>query len=757
MLPLPSSLEKKSPLAKAIGLSLGLVALSLSTQALADEAVPDQDPSASDNKSIEKIVVTATKRNERLQDVPLSMEVLDAKQLAENGKNKLADYFAEIPGLSYVSSAMSSTIVMRGVGTDAGIGTRPTSGVTIDDVPYGSATNTGVIPDLDPSDIQQIEVLRGPQGTLYGASSMGGLVKYVSVDPNASYATGRLEVGGSSVAHGGNGYSVRASGNVPVSEDFALRASAFKREDPSFVTNTRDGSDNSVKSKGGRVAMIWYPSETVTIRSSAMFQNTAQDNTATVDVTPELQPVYDDYQHNRMVGTDSYEGQTRFYTTKITGDLGWGTLDSITGYTEHRAAAKQDVGYTSIGILAPMFAGMMGLDYEEAGAFIDNRYDEDKLSQEFRLSSKDDVRLQWQVGLFYTREDVNSTQNFYLGDNVTGNYFAASPLLISMGDDRYRETAVFGNTTYKITDKLDVTIGGRFSKYKMDGDSTTGGMLVDADETYETYDDNIFTYLLSSRYHFDEEMMMYARIASGYRAGGSNGNLVPGIPAGYDSDKLVSYELGFKGGFFDSALTLNATAYYIDWSDLQISQVDLTYGSNYTTNAGKAASQGLELSLGYNFLEDWQFNASYAYTDASLAEDIPGYVDGSTAYGKDGDRMPFSAKNSGTASLSHNFDLGNGMLLSFSGNVTYMGDRYMQFTQSSAISRIHLPSYTTVGLSSTLSYDNWALTLYANNLFDKEGYISANRRGTATATDDVNYGAVVIQPQTVGLTLSWQM
>ncbi|KFZ36577.1 hypothetical protein HR45_15720 [Shewanella mangrovi] len=745
-----------SSLAKTVGVALGVVTL-FAGQAMAEDASPAEKNKAEKENSIEKIVVTASKRSERLQDVALSMAVLDAKALAETGKSKLADYFAEIPGLSYVSSAMSSTIVMRGVGTDAGIGTRPTSGVTIDDVPYGSATNTGVIPDLDPSDIQQIEVLRGPQGTLYGASSMGGLVKYVSVDPNASYATGHFELGGASAAHGSTGHSIRASGNLPVTDDFAIRMSGFKREDPAYLTNTRDGSDNSIESDGGRIAMIWHMTDDWTFRSSAMFQNTSQDNTAYADVTSELEPIYGQYEHSRGVDTDSFAGQTRFYTAKLTGDLGWGTFDSITGYTEHRAAAKQDVGYTSIGNFAPMFANMFGLGYQEAGAFIDNRYDEDKISQEFRLSSKDDVRFQWQVGLFYTKESVDSTQTFYLSDNASGDYFADVPLLTSLGDDSYKESAIFVNTTYKITDQWDVTVGGRFAKNKIEGTGYGGGMLTDESTTTDSYSDDVFTYLLATRYHFNEDMMLFGRISSGYRAGGGNSTIVEGIPESYDSDSLVSYEVGFKGGFFENALNLNATAYYIDWSDLQISQVDLTYGSSYTTNAGKAASQGLELGMGYTFLEDWQFNVNYAFTDASLAEDIPGYVEGSTAYGKDGDRMPFSAKNSGTVSLQHSFDLGNGSQLSIGGNVTYMGDRYMQFTQSADISRIHLPSYTTVGLSSTLKSGDWSLTVYANNLFDEVGYISANRRGTATAATDVNYGAVVIQPQTIGLTLAWDL
>lgn len=250
--------------------------------------------------------------------------------------------------------------------------------------------------------------------------------------------------------------------------------------------------------------------------------------------------------------------------------------------------------------------------------------------------------------------------------------------------------------------------------------------------------------------------MGYLRVASGYRAGGSNGDLVPGIPRNYKSDTLVSYELGMKGMFMDKRLSLDAAMYYIDWSDLQLSQLDLTYGSSYTTNAGKARSQGVEITANFLPTVDWRFAVSYALTDATLSTAIPGYVDGSTAYGRSGDRLPYSPRHSGSISGTRYFSLGNGLDLFAGASLNYAGDRYMEFTQSESLPRIHLPGYTTVGLNVGLQGADWLLTVYARNVGDTKGYLNANRRAASLSTGtNAIYGPTLIQPRTVGMSLVW--
>jgi iron complex outermembrane receptor protein len=772
---LPSHINVPSPLAAAVSLTLALMAAA--PCAAQDAKAPDADQSksapaapsasasqpapdtraASNSAQVQTVVVTAQKRSEREQDVPISMTALDTSNMSAQGQVKLADFFADIPGVSFVQSSMSSSITMRGIGTQAGIGVRPTSGTTIDDVPYGSSTNTGVIPDLDPSDLERIEVLRGPQGTLYGVSSMGGLLKYVTLDPDPCCKTAHVEMNGSDVAHGGMGYGFRASGNLPVSSTFALRGSIFKREDAGYVKNVEDGQTNKDFVQGGRVAALWKLTNKVTVRASAMVQDTSLDGSSTVDTTRQLQPIEGQYLHDRVAGSDTYKGVTRFYTTKVTADLDWATLESITGFSESRMFAVQDVGYTSIGVLAPTFAHIFGFASAKPSAVIDNGYNTNKFSQEFRLSSSGDTRLRWQLGAFYTREGVSSTQNFYIADKPSGQVFTSTPLLINLGSNTYKEGALFADSSYSFTDRFDVQVGGRYAENRLADNSYAAGALSAVSASTDSSKDHDFTYLFTPRYKLSENAMTYLRVASGYRAGGANGISDTAVPASYKSDQLVSYELGLKGQFLDRKLGLDAAVFRINWSDIQIGQVDLTKGSSYTTNAGNAISQGLELSATYKPTADWKLTANYAFTDAKLTQDIPGYVQGSTAYGKSGDRLPYSARNGASASVTRYVGLDNGLQAYFGGDGTYAGSRYMEFTQSATLPRIFVPSYTTFGLNAGVQGRQWSLTFYVRNLTDEKGYTNVNRRASSTTTDNsaTTFGATLIQPRTVGVTTSW--
>ncbi|WP_268872068.1 TonB-dependent receptor [Xanthomonas massiliensis] len=727
----------------------GSALLLLPSVALAQQSA---DEAATTPKQLDTVTVTAQKRTERLQDVPMSVQVLSAEKLSSQGSFKLADYFAQLPGLSYIQAPMSSNIVLRGIATDSGLGSRPTSGVVIDNVPYGSSTNTGSIPDLDPSDLQQLEVLRGPQGTLYGASSMGGLIKYDMADPDTGATFGHVEAGASHAAHGTDGYNARTSVNLPFSDDFALRLSVFQRKDPGFVQNP-DGKDtNESQVRGGRIAALWNVTDTFTVRASALFQDTQTGASSVVDTDATLHPLYGQYTHDRIHEGDTYDGQVRFYTTKLSWDLGWATLDSISGYAQHRSKAYQDVGYTTIGALAPTFAGIFGLDSDNPSALIDNRYDIDRTTQELRLASQGDQRIDWQLGAFYSKEDIDVTQNFYIADKSSGALYNGYPLLISTSSSTYRERALYGDVTYHFTPKFDIQLGARYAQNSLRDHSFAGGLLSDESTSLDTSSDDVATYLFSPRYRFSDDLMAYLRVASGYRAGGSNGSLLSeGTPHTFKSDSLWSYELGLKQQLLDHALSLEGSLFYIDWSDLQVSQIDPQLGDSYTTNAGKARSQGVELSATWTPSADWKLTASYAFTDAKLAEDIPGYVDGSTAYGRDGDRLPYSARNSAAASVTRYFPV-TGSLDGFAGlDAAYMGNRYMEFTTSAGIPRIHLPSYTTVGLNAGIQGQSWTATVYVRNLTDEVGYLNANRRGSLATSP---WGATLIQPRTVGLTLS---
>ncbi|MDN3922543.1 TonB-dependent receptor [Roseateles violae] len=717
------------------------------------------DKSEAETRKLETVVVTAQKRTQSLKEVPMSVEAIDTERLSAQGMVKLSDFYSQVPGLSYSPSSMSSLIVMRGIATNSGINVRPTSGVVIDDVPYGSATNTGVVPDLDPSDIRQIEVLRGPQGTLYGASSMGGLLKYNMADPDTVRATRRIEIGGSTVTDGGNGYQGRFSINQPISDSMAVRVSGFKRHDPSYVENLHSDENNAADVYGGRFAAILKLTPTFTVRASTLLQDTSTNASSSVDVGYDLVPKFGEGVHDRMPGADNYHSRSSVSSLKFSADLGFASFDAITGYNESRQKALQDASYTAIGAAAIGINAALGLGLSAPGVAIDNRFDSTTTSQELRLTSKDGLDLQWLVGGFYSLEKVNSVQNFYLGERKSHNIITTMPLLIATNESEYKSTALFGDATYKFTERFDVAVGARVARGKNRGTSVAGGILTPPTTTPSGNDDDDTTYQFSPRYRIDKNLMTYFRAASGFRAGGSN-IVVPGssIPPSFKSDKLNSYELGAKGTFLDRELSLDAALYRINWNDLQVNQVDTTFGGAYTTNAGKARSQGLELSGVYLPTPDWRVQATYTYSDATLTEDIPGFVEGQTAYGKSGDVLPYSARSTIFAAVTRYFGMSNGLDLFVGANANYVGARDMEFVQSATVPRVHLPSYTLLGLNAGVQGTGWTVTAYIRNLTDETGYITAGRRAASMASGtNATVAATPVQPRTFGVTASWDL
>lgn len=708
----------------------------------------DADPSA----GLEEVIVTAQKRSERVQDVPISMSVLDAGKMADQGSVELRDYFSQVPGLSMNARGAGRTqLILRGVST--GTGGNPTVGVTIGDAPFGSSSSRGggdfMVPDIDPFDLQHIEVLRGPQGTLYGASSMGGLVKYVMAEPDTNEYSSRFQVDGSTVAHGGNGYGVRAGTNIPlVADKLGLKISAFQREDAGYIDDTLQGAEdvNEARVRGGRLAALWNVTDRIKVQASALVQDARAGATPNEDVTFNYVPLDREYAHERLAQTDGFEGQIRFFDATVSADLDWATLDSITAFGKLRHDGPQDVTGT-FGQFTEIFAGIPGL-----GVVIDNKLATEKFSQELRLSSPEDGRaFGWQVGAFYTKEDTEAYQRIRMVDPQSGDNLGLAPLYTGSTPSTFKESAVFANFSYAFTDRFDVQIGGRYSEnketYREDIDGPmNGGHTLDGGGS----DESVFTYSFNPRFRISDHLMTYMRVASGYRAGGQNQSLgisTTEIPPSYGSDELVSYELGVKGDFFARALTLDVAAFYIDWSDIQLRQVDQSTGESFYANGGQAKSQGVEMSFVWSVLDGLSLTGSGAYTDAVLTENTPV----GTA-GLKGDRLPYSAEWTGTLSLVQEFPVSNLLDGFVSGGVTYVGDRLAPFNNVSTTPRFTMPSYTTFDLRGGVSAGNWDVTVYLKNLTDEKGYLSATPRNSTTGLSA--YGVGVIQPRAVGLSFA---
>jgi outer membrane receptor protein involved in Fe transport len=721
----------------------------------ADSAgVLNQSASGSEVPSaVEEVVVTAQKRAERLQDVPVPVTVLNADKLAGNSQLLLRDYYNTVPSFNLVTNfGFTQNINIRGVTT--GGFSNPTVGITVDDVPYGSSINNGggnQVPDIDPSDLAQIEVLRGPQGTLYGANSMGGLVKYVTKAPSLDSSSGRIEAGVSSVAHGDEpGYQVRASGNIPVSDTFAMRVSAYSRKDPGYIDNPVLGREdvNDAQSYSARVATLWKPTDRFSAKLTALYQRTDLNGLSQADVPTSGFPLtagLSDLEQSYMPGVGGSDRKVQAYSATLEANLGFAGLTSITGYNVNEFLNSFDRS-------ANWSANTMR-DFGVTGLACFDTNTIRKFTQEVRLSSAHGQHFDWEAGAFYTEENTASQQHFMAADQVTGQivgleWFRYDPIEL-------REYAAFASLTWKPSERFDVQFGGRESQIKQDegpfaqDGGFVGGVPILAAPTRS--DANAFTYLVTPRLKLSQDLMMYVRLASGYRPGGPNFPTAD-APSQYQPDRTENYEIGLKGDFLDHALSIDASLYYIDWKNLQISLRN-AQASTYFTNGSRARSQGVEVSVTSRPITGLTLNAWVVYSDAELSERFPGSgTPASPVYGESGDRLPNTPRYSGHVSIEQDFPLGSRATGFIGGAFTYTGDRVGVFQGISGtgapLPRQDFPSYTRTDLRAGVRYGTWMGNLFVNNLTDERGLI-----GGGIAYQPV-FARIYIPPRTVGFSLA---
>jgi iron complex outermembrane recepter protein len=691
--------------------------------------------------NLEEIIVTAQKRSERLQDVPVPVTAISAGTLIQQNQVRLQDYASSVPGLSVTPQpAFGQILSIRGIST--GPGENPSVGITIDDVPFGSSTSVGygiVVPDLDPADLSRIEVLRGPQGALYGASSLGGLIKFVTADPSTDELTGRVEAGTSGVQNGsGLGYSFRGAVNVPVTSDFAVRASAFTRLDPGYIDNivTHQDGVNEQRVSGGRLSGLWLPIEDVSIKLSALYQDSRSDGTA--DVSPGLTGL----QQAWAPGTGPSDGKIQAYSAIVNAKLGAGiNLVSLSGYNIQEAQTSVDVSSAYGGIAQQVYGvGTTGLISASRT---------DKFSQEVRLSAPIGTHFDWLLGGFYTHEDSTVTQDINVISPDSGAVIATG--LSTTSPSIYAESAAFTDLTWHLTEQFDIQAGGRWSSIRQSLQNTLAAPLLGApapqvgQKTYSSA--NPVTYLFTPRFKLSPDQMLYARIASGYTPGGSNGPLckVFNFSCEYSPDKTYNYELGAKGTVLNHVLSYDVSLYRIDWKDIQLQGV-VPPGLGYLTNASDAKSQGIELSLEARPLTGMTVAAWAAWNKAELTEPFPAAI---AVEGIPGDRLPYNSRFSGKFSLDQEFPL-TGSMTGFAGaSISYVGDRLGAFSGAGSIvaPRSYLPAYARTDAHVGVKYDTWTVNAYVNNAFDKRGILESGADLLPVAT-------LYIQPRTAGLNLT---
>ncbi len=724
----------------------------------------NQNPSVKRNSAtpaaaqLEEVVVTARKHEERLLDVPVPVTVINPGRLLQDNQTSFSDYSNQVPGLSGIANSGSSQIQavsIRGITT--GVNVNPTVGWTLDDVPIGSTTSGGgsfVIPEIYPADLERIEVLRGPQGTLYGASSMGGLIKFVTVSPSTDRVSGTVQAGLSDVHNGAQpGYNVYAAINIPAGSTFAMRASGFSRQDPGYIENVQTGQEGVNESwvQGGRLAALWQISPTVALKLNAILQETKFAAPSEIDVPTVGYPQLDGLaglQQYRLPGTGETINKNQLYDALLDGAIGSVHFSSITSYSRLASSLYGDAtAYFSF--FEPLFGGNV--------AFSDSdEVSNDKFTQELRFSGPLGRSFEWLLGGFYTHEYSKFAAFYNVNDAQTG---ALVPPLGSIyfgppASTTTTELAGFTDLTWKITTNLSLQVGGRLShlvQYTPAGDIACG-LLVGGGCTPPSYAAKTtadpFTYMVTPSYRVSSNLMVYARAASGYRAGGGTDSPPPGstcityqYPCSFVPDKTHNYELGTKGQFFDQKLTVDTSLYYIDWLGLQLAQHS-SIGLTYIGNGNSAKSEGIELTIETRPFATLTISGNVAWDKAVLTKPLANAPN--TFYGLPGYRLPYSPQFSGSLSVRQEFPLGK--LHGFvEAREIYVGNRIGEF-QSSPV-RQYYPCYAETGLSIGVHDEAWTANVYANNLTDRQGLLYGGL-GYYPGAFGVN------RPRTIGLTVT---
>ncbi|MGB1305066.1 TonB-dependent receptor [Pseudoalteromonas marina] len=774
-----------------------------------------QEQEAAKDKSLEVIEVTATRRSGSVQNAPLNITALDADIMKDQNISELADVARWVPGLTITDQGgrSGSPIIVRGLNTNS---SGPSSdGGTV-------ATYINEIPvaiDMRLVDVERVEVLIGPQGTLYGAGTLGGAIRYMLKEPELDFTS--LEVFGN-VSQTQESDSIGGEGgfifNLPLIEDtLAVRASLNIYEDPGFIdygyvvrepgvslpdpdwtdsaavnNNLKNVEDaNGESTTTGRISVRFKPSETFEGTLNYFYQNQDSEGRSivhynTLSADNGLSDLIGEYESGYRY-EEPREKENQLLSLELKADLGFAELVSATGISNFDADGQRD----QTDLLIRLDYG-----YEEFPAFSSftrEIEEQDTFTQEIRLVSQNDSDINWIVGGFYNKIESDASSQEYtpgFGDFAVENFGADQSRpdqleYYSVDRVEITESALFGEIGYQVTDKLDITVGARFYKYDVESESAVDFPLFNTlfggagpDEVTLNFEqneasDNGSLFKFNAKYQFTNSVMGYATISEGFRIGGSNGlapcpDPLPANQAGcgnpsemlYDADTTTNYELGFKSTWLRSRLHFNAALFNIDWDDAQVAGATEVGQLPYLSNAGSANAKGIEISSRAILSDSFSVYSTYAYTKAELTSDAPFLFNSDGTDGaEDGDRLPGSSEHQFSMGVNYQTDVFNDKTLDINYGIT---------AQSDVISRVGLrdngetlPGYSLSNISAKLTADEWSATVYVDNVFNKYAVTSVRRSDaditSANRTDiQRNYGYFINRPLTVGIKFNYK-
>ncbi len=780
---------RRKPLAAAV--SAAVTGSVLITGATAPAQA--QQPTA----ALEEIVVTAQKREENLQDVALSVQVLGNTQLEQLNLNNFADYIEFLPTVSFQSQRPGvSQVYMRGIssgGDGVHSGSMPSVGVYLDEQPV---TTINRVLDIHVYDVNRIETLAGPQGTYFGASSQAGTMRIITNKPELNEFDAGFDVTGSSVSKGDTGYTVEGFVNIPISDRAAIRLVGWHDQAPGYidnvlssvtlegvgVTNTNtalvEEDFNDATTTGMRALLKIDLNENWTATPGLMVQD--QDTNGVFTHDPED---VGDLQAQRFFA-ESYDYSWYQASLTVEGSIGGLDVvyagayldldqDSIDDYTHYAQYLDNYYGYYG----GCYHYDSSGLNCTDPSQFISSDEKFSKQSHEFRLQSASDQRFRWMVGAFLQRQEHNFDLQWEVPDMDPAFSLAAWPygtvvegkqVVWQTKQDRVdRDMALFGEVSFDVNDKLTLVGGVRFFDFENSLSGYTGGLnrCLDVNDMpqYPCYsaapnvndvsEGDGETIKVSANYNVTDDAMLYVTYSEGFRPGGVNRSVAAGLPK-YDPDFVDNYEIGWKTMWMDGRLRFNGAAYRLDWDNFQFAFLDFDISPlTIIQNIGQAQTTGIEFDMVFAATDDLTLSLSASYNDAELQE--PYYrnaqeqIDGDPPRAPAGTEMPFVPKLQYSAIGRFNFETGR-FPAYVQAAFAYTDDSWSNLETAL---REKQPSYSILNLAAGLHGEQWSLDLFLDNATDERAQIVRYGVGYYDPYDSITQDSEILvnRPRTIGL------
>lgn len=758
---------------------------------------------------MEEVIVTARKRSETLQDVPFSIAARTEAQLQRSGATNLETMADGVAGLAVQNLGPGqSQVAIRGISAGQIVrdqpGVKEQVGVYLDESVISLSLFT---PDLDFYDTNRVEVLRGPQGTLFGSGSLAGTIRYITNQPNPLESSGSVSATVEHIENGSIGGSLKAHGNMPLSDTSAVRAVAYVQHYGGFIdavemnTTTRQptgGTDKDVNSglrQGVRLAFTFEPTERLRLTPKLVWQDIDMDgfnredhyNILANPFTTTRTPVKLDSLEQYRQLEESFEDEFLLADLTASYDAANFTITSVSTWTDRDVRVLRDA--------TALTASITGGSANESQAVftldapLDDRTEVEVASQEIRLSSNSDGALQWVTGVFYTEVDRHYGQSLHVAgyEAAGGTAFAptagprAGKDVLYFSDIPYELTqlAVFGEVSYDVSEKLNLTLGARWFDFEEERVLTFDGSFAvrTIDQKGKTDSDGVSPRFLA-RYNLSDDVMLNAQVAKGFRLGGINDPLnaplcsaadlatYGGNPT-FEDESVINYEVGSKMTVLGGRGTFNISAFYSDIKDLQVTQDAGSCSSRVIFNVDDAHSQGLEIEFSVRPTANLEFSLAGSYTDAELDSDLRSSSGAILGGVQDGNELPTAADYTIALAGTYFFNVVEGWESYLSASLHSVGARYTQIsdqtpgagtvslfqnvgggTQSSFSFDPELSNYQTANLRLGGRTANWDIALFVNNVTDELAQQSLDRERGGRA----RVGYQVNQPRTAGVT-----